>query len=62
VEGGKKLRGATLGKLAIVWDGEVYGVRGALKDAPSESNVLILSDLQAAIICGCEEGRTYRKS
>jgi len=44
VEGEKKLREATLGKLATVWDGEVCRVRGALEDAPSESNILILSD------------------
>ena len=44
VEGGKRLGGVTLGKLATVWDGEVCGVTGALKDAPRESNVLILSD------------------
>ena len=49
VEGGRKLGGVTLGKLATVWDGEVCGVRGALEDAPSETNVLILSDSQAAI-------------
>jgi len=49
VEGGKRLGGVTLGKLATVWDGEVCGIRGALEDAPSEANVLILSDLQAAI-------------
>jgi len=46
VKGGKRQGGATLGKLAIVWDGEVCGVSGALKDAPSENNVLILSYLQ----------------
>jgi len=48
VEGGIQ-GGATLGKLATVWHGEVYGVRGALEDAPSNYNVLILSDSQAAI-------------
>jgi len=35
MEGGKKLGGVTLGKLATLWNGEVYGVRGALEDAPS---------------------------
>jgi len=58
VEGGKRLGGATLGKLAIVWDREVSGVRGALEDAPSESNVLILSDPQAAIAAVKKAGRT----
>jgi len=49
VEGGKRLGGATFDKLATVWDGELCGVRGALEDAPSDSNILILSDSQAAI-------------
>ena len=49
VEGRKKQGGVTLGKLATVWDGEVCGVRGSLEDTPSETNVLILSDSQAAI-------------
>jgi len=49
VEGGKRLGGVILGKLAMVWDGEVCGVRGPLEDAPSETNILILSDLQATI-------------
>jgi len=60
VEGGKRLGGATLGKLATVWDGEVCGVRGALEDAPSDSNVLILSDSQAAIAAVKKAGRTGR--
>jgi len=60
VEGGKKLAGVTLGKLATVWDGEVCGVRGALEDAPSESNILILSDSQAAIAAVKKAGRTGR--
>jgi len=58
VEGGKKLGGTTLGKLATVWDGEVCGVRGALEDAPRDSNVLILSDSQAAIAAVKKAGRT----
>jgi len=58
VEGGKRLEGATLGKLATVWDGEVCGVRGALEDASSETNVLILSDSQAAIAGVKKAGRT----
>jgi len=58
VEGGKKLKGVTLYKLATVWDGELCGVRGALEDAPSESNVLILSDSQAAITAVKKAGRT----
>ena len=33
VEGGGKPGGATLGKIATVWDGEVCGVRGALEGA-----------------------------
>jgi len=49
VEGGKRLGGVALSKLATVWDGEVCMVRGALLDAPSETNVLILSHSQAAI-------------
>jgi len=57
VEGGTQ-GGVTLGKLATVWDGEVYGVRGALEDAPSNSNVLILSDSQAAIAAVKKAGRT----
>jgi len=48
----------TLGKVATVWDGEVCGVRGALEDAPSETNVLILSDSQAAIAAVKKAGRT----
>ena len=43
-----------------VWDGEVCGVRGALEDAPSESNVLILSDSQAAIAAVRKAGNTGR--
>jgi len=58
VEGGKGVGEATLGKLATVLDGEVCGVRGALEDAPSESNVLILSDSQAAIAAVRKAGRT----
>ena len=49
MEGGKRLEGATLDKLATVWDGEVCGIRGALEDVPSETNLLILLDSQAAI-------------
>jgi len=58
VEGGKRLGGATLGRLATVWDGEVCGVRGALEDTPSDSNVLILLDSQAAIAAVKKAGRT----
>jgi len=57
-KGGKRLGGVTLGKIATVWDGEVYGVREALEDAPSDSNVLILSDSQAAIAAVKKAGRT----
>jgi len=60
VEGGRGVGEVTLGKLATVWDGEVCGVRGALEDAPSESNVLILSDSQAAIAAVKKAGRTGR--
>jgi len=58
VEGGKQSGMTTLGKLATVWDGEVCGVRGALEDAPSETNVLILSDSQAAIAAVKKAGKT----
>jgi len=58
VEGGKRLGGVTLGKLATVGDGEVCRVRGALEDAPSESNVLILSDSQVAIAAVKKAGPT----
>jgi len=58
VEGGKSSGEATLGKLATVWDGEICGVRGALEDAPSETNILILSDSQAAIAAVKKAGRT----
>ena len=58
VEGGKRLGGVTLGRLAIVWDGEVCGVRGAFEHAPSESDVLILSNSQAAIAAVKEAGHT----
>ena len=34
------------------------GVRGALEDAPCDSNVLILSDSQAAIMAVRKAGRT----
>jgi len=44
VEGGKRLRRAILGKLAMVWNGEVCRVSGVLEDAPSETNVLIILD------------------
>jgi len=57
VEGGTQ-GGVTLGKLATVWDSEVCRVRGALEDAPSNSNVLILSDSQAAIAAVKKAGRT----
>jgi len=57
-EGEKRLGGVTVGKVAMVWDGEVCGVKGALKDAPSESNVLILSDSQVAIAVVKKAGRT----
>jgi len=58
VEGERKSGGATLGKIATVWDGEVCGIRGALEDAPSETNVLNLSDSQAAIAAVKKAGRT----
>jgi len=51
---------ATLDKLTKVWDGEVCGVRGPLEDAPSETNVLIQSDSQAAIASLKKAGRTGR--
>jgi len=57
-KGEKNRGGVTLGKLATVWDGEVCGMRGALEDAPSETNVLILSDSQAAIAAVKKAGRT----
>jgi len=60
VEGGKKLGGATLGKLATVWDGEVYGVRGVLEDAPCSSNVLIISDSEATIAAVKKASHTGR--
>jgi len=60
IEGGKGVGEATLGKLAMVWNGEMCGVRQALKYAPSESNVLILSDSQAAIAAVRKAGRTGR--
>ena len=62
MEGGKKLEGTTLGKLATVWDKEVCRVRGALEDVPSETNVLILSDLQAAIMAVKKAGWTGKAS
>ena len=58
VEGGKKSGGVTLKKIATVWDGEVCGVRGALEDAPSETNILILSDSHAVIAAVKKAGRT----
>jgi len=60
VERGKGGGEVTLGKLAIVWDGEVCGMRGALEDAPSETNILILSDSQAAIAAVKKAGRTRK--
>ena len=62
VEGGKRLGGVILDKLATVWDGEVCGVRGALEDAPSETNILILSDSQAAIAAVKKACRTGKAS
>ena len=50
----------TLGKLAIVWGGEVCGVNGALEDAQSETNILILSDSPAAIAAVKKAGVTGR--
>jgi len=44
--------------LATVWDGEVYGIRGALEDVLSEVNVIILSDLQVAIVAVKKAGYT----
>ena len=41
-----------------MWDREICGVRGALADTPSESNVLILSDSQAVIAVVKKAGRT----
>ena len=61
MEGGKRFEGAILSKLAKVWDGELFRVRGALEKAPSETNVLILSDSQAAIETIKKAG-VYRKS
>jgi len=46
-----------LGKVATVWDGEMGGVKGALRAAPQDSKVLILSDSQAAIAATKEAGR-----
>jgi len=60
VERGKGVGKMTLGKLATVRDGEVCGVRGALEDVPSESNVLILSDSQAGIAVVRKAGRIGR--
>jgi len=59
VEGGTQ-GGVTLGKLATVWDGEVCGVRVALEDAPSNANVLILSDSQAGIAAVKKAGCTRK--
>jgi len=58
VEGGKESARVTFGKIATLWDGEVYGVGGELEDAPREFNVLILSDAQAAIAVVKKAGRT----
>ena len=60
VEGGGESGGVALGKIATVWDGEVCGVRGALEGAPSETNVIILSDSQAEIAAVEKAGRTGR--
>ena len=49
MEGGRKLQGVTLGKVATVLEGEVCGVRGVLEDTLSETNVLIPSDSQLVI-------------
>jgi len=56
VEGEKKFGG--VGTVATVWDGEVCGMRGALEDAPSGSNVLSLSDSQTAIAAVKKAERT----
>jgi len=47
----------TLDNLTTVWDREVWGLRGALKDAASNSNVLILLDSQVAIAAVRKAGR-----
>jgi len=60
VEGGKRMGRVVLGKVATVWDGEVCGMRGALEDPPNDSNILILSDAQAAVAAVKKAGRTGR--
>ena len=41
--------GATIGRTATVWDGEVNGILNGIRSTTSEQKVLILSDSQAAI-------------
>lgn len=57
VEGGKMYGAAGVGRVATVWGGEVCGMRGALEGAPEDSNILILSDSQAAIAAVRKAGR-----
>ena len=58
MEGKKGQGGVTLGKLATVWDGEVCGVKEVLEEAPSEINILILSDSHVVIAAVKRAGRT----
>jgi len=60
MEGGGTFGGETLGNIAKMGSGEVYGVKRVLEDAPSEANVLILSNPQIAIAAVNEAGRTGR--
>lgn len=52
--------GVAIGKLAMVWDGEVNGILNGIKSTTRERKVLILPDSQAAINAGREAGRTRK--
>ena len=49
-----------MGKLAMVWDGEIVGIRGEIQMVPEDYKILLLLDSQAAIAAIRKVGRTGR--
>ncbi|KAF8416447.1 hypothetical protein EV426DRAFT_686075 [Tirmania nivea] len=49
-----------LGMVAMVWDGEMAGIRGNLERAEGDKEILILSDSQAAIMSLVKAGKRGR--
>ena len=46
-----------LGNVAVVWDGEVVGFRGALTMIPKKQRVLVVSDSKEAIATTRQAGQ-----